>query len=495
MSFYPYLKEALKCIEVIGETVNLKRHGNSYIGLCPFHNDRHPSLSISEKKNIWKCFVCNNGGDAVKFIALSNNIERYEALKLACEKYGLFDNEELNKYIKSNKNENYKANETMKKTMSFAIDYANKLLLKQLKDNKYSDNDIDKALDYLKSRGITEELINKYQIGFIPWNGLFQNWNNYDYEIDELKFYSIGLIDENNKDVFKNRIIFPLKNFKNETVGIIGRDITNKSEAKYLISKNSSIFDKSESYFGNIKNSNEPVYISEGTFDAISVEKYLNKENSISFLGTQISEEQIKFLKYEKQINSVVLIPDNDNAGYKAIDDLSKLLFKNKMSVFVSKINFKNYKDVNEIVSREIGKIKDYEKTFDKNTDSYNSWKAKEYKDYLINKNEGEDLFPIQKIKIAKLILQKINDWSFDPITINSDLKLLEKISEIPQKNLEKEIKALKNKTVFERWKTYNDDLIFENETLKAQLAELEANENKENLKKTYNPKPIIMKF
>lgn len=278
-------------------------------------------------------------------------------------------------------------------------------------------------------------------------------------------------------------------------MGIIGRDITNKSEAKYLISKNSSIFNKSESYFGNIKNPNEPAYITEGTFDAISVEKYLNKENSISFLGTQISEEQIKFLKYEKQINNIVLIPDNDNAGYKAIDDLAKLLFKNKMSVFVSKINFKNYKDVNEVISKEIGNIKDYEKMFDKNANSYNSWKIKEYKNYLINKNEGEDLYPIQKIRIAKWILQKINDWSFDPITINSDLKLLEKISEIPQINLEKEIKALKNKTVFERWKTYNDDLIFENETLKAQLAEIKADENKENLKKTYNPKPIIMKF
>lgn len=495
MSFYPYLKEALKCIEVIGETVNLKRHGNSYIGLCPFHNDRHPSLSISEKKNIWKCFVCNNGGDAVKFIALSNNIERFEALKLACEKYGLVNNEELNKYINSNKNENYKVNEVMKKTMNFAIDYANKLLLKEIKDKQYSESDVDKALDYLKSRGITKELINKYQIGFIPWNGIFQNWNNYDYQNDELKFYESGLIDEKNKDVFKNRIIFPLKNFNDEAVGIIGRDITNQSEAKYLISKNSAIFNKSECYFGNFENSTEPTYITEGTFDAISVAKYLNKENSISFLGTQISEEQTKFLKYEKQVNNVVIIPDNDNAGYKAIDDLSKILFKNKMSVFIAKTNFKKYKDINEIVSKEIDNIKDFEKDFNKKTDSYNSWKIKEYKDYLINKNEGEALYLIQKLRIAKWIIQRINDWSFDPLTINEDLKLLEEVSEIPQNHLEKEIKALNNKTVFERWKAYNDDLIFENETLKAQLAEKQLHEKKENLKKTYYQKAVAMKF
>lgn len=472
MGFYNYLQKNLNVVEVIGNETKLFKEGGNYKCLCPFHNDRHPSLFVSQKKNIWKCFSCNLGGDSIKFIELFKKLNRIDALDYLQRKYSL-DNDELKKYIGKNIDYEFEKKEHLKTVIHSVVSIANSNIA-NLKNNDEFFEEKKKVINYLKLRGIDEEIIKKYQIGYNNKNGLFSfhlaDWNANELISDCIK---VGITNSNRQDIFNGRIIFPIKNFKNQTVGIIGRNIDN-DEPKYLISKNSDIFEKSKSFFGQIQNPNQPLYICEGVFDQITLSEQFNKNNCVSFLGTNISEEQIKFIKYDKNIDAVVIVPDNDEAGLNAVDINAKKLLKNGLSVYVAQ--FENGKDINEAVTKEIGN----DKLVELKEIPYNSWKLKQ-EIFKFEKNENE-LSNAEKTALLKNAIQRINDWAYDGYTISDDIKELSKFKGIEEKMIIKQIRALSENSNYQKWHNFNQKLLFENQALKEMINDLKkSNETLEN--------------
>lgn len=472
MSFYKYLQKNLNVVEIIGNEIKLNKEGNNYKCICPFHDDKHPSLFISEKKNIWKCFSCNVGGDSIRFIELFKKLNRIDALDYLQRKYSL-DNDELKKYIGKNIDYEFDKKEHLKTVIHSVVSIANSNIA-NLKNNDEFFEEKKKVINYLKLRGIDEEIIKKYQIGYNNKNGLF-SFHLADSNTNELinDCIKIGVTNINRQDIFNGRIIFPIKNFKNQTVGIIGRDIDN-DEPKYLISKSSDIFEKSKSFFGEIQNPNQPLYICEGVFDQITLAEQFNKNNCVSFLGTNISEEQIKFIKYDKNINTVVIVPDNDEAGLNAVDVNAQKLLKNGLSVYVTE--FENGKDINEAVTKEIGN----DISVELKEIPYNSWKLKQ-EIFKFEKDENE-LSNAEKTALLKNAIQRINDWAYDGHTIADDIKELSKFTGIEEKMIIKQIRALSENSNYQKWHNFNQKLLFENQALKEIVNDLKkSNETLEN--------------
>lgn len=471
-SFYKYLQKNLNVVQVIGNETKLNKEGNNYKCLCPFHHDRHPSLFVSEKKNIWKCFSCGVGGDSIKFIELFKKLNRIDALDYLQRKYSLEDNE-LKKYIGKNIDYEFEQKERLKTVIHSVVSIANSNI-KNLRNGDQFFEEKREVINYLKNRGINEEMIKKYAIGYSNQNGLF-SFHLSGADANELisDCIKIGITNTKRQDIFNGRIIFPIKNFKNQTVGIIGRNIDNE-EPKYLISKNSNIFEKSKSFFGEIQNLNQPLYICEGPFDQITLSEKFNKNNCVSFLGTNISEEQIKFIKFDQNINTVIIVPDNDKAGLNAVDVNAEKFLKNGLSVYVAQ--FENGKDINEAVTKDIensNKIKLKEV-------SYNAWKLKQEISTL-EKNENE-LSNAEKNTLFKNAVQRINNWAYDGYTIADDIKELSKFTGIEEKMISKQIKALNENSNYQKWHNFNQKLLFENQALKEMINDLKkSNEMIEN--------------
>lgn len=472
MGFYKYLQKNLKVVEVIGNETKLFKEGGNYKCLCPFHDDRHPSLFVSEKKNIWKCFSCGIGGDSIKFIELFKKLNRIDALDYLQRKYSLDDNE-LKKYIGKNIDYEFEKKEHLKAVIHSVVSIVNSNIANLKNDDEFFEEKTE-VINYLKNRGINEEMIKKYEIGYSNKNGLF-SFHKSNQDANELMIdcIKIGVTNINRQDIFNGRIIFPIKNFKNQTVGIIGRNVNN-DEPKYLISRNSDIFEKSKSYFGQIQNPNQPIYICEGPFDQITLSEKFNKNNCVSFLGTNISKEQINFIKYEKSVSTVIIVPDNDETGIKSVDINAEKLLKSGISVYVAE--FENGKDVNEAVTKEIGN----DTSIELKEIPYNSWKLKQEISKL-EKNENE-LSNAEKTALFKNSIKRINDWTYDGYTIADDIKELSKFTGIEEKIIIKQIKALNENSNYQKWHNFNQKLLFENQALKEMINDLKkSNETLEN--------------
>jgi DNA primase len=234
------IKDRLDIVEVVSEYVPLKRSGANYWGLCPFHNDKKPSMSVSPSKGIYKCFSCGAGGDALNFLVKIQNREYKDVILELAEKFGI----ELPKKFAPN---NEKKNE--KKEMIKACAKAAEFYNKQLK----TASDANKAMTALRKRDITDEIIKDFTLGWAP--------NKYDLLYKELSkefkdniLEHAGLIIKSNSgswiDRFKNRIIIPIKNEQGECVAFGARAVDEGQNPKYLNSSDSMIYNKSRLLFG-----------------------------------------------------------------------------------------------------------------------------------------------------------------------------------------------------------------------------------------------------
>ena len=307
---------------------SLKKIGSNYITLCPFHDDKKPSLSISEEKGLYHCFSCKAGGNLITFVKEFKNISSGEAIKDICDFFDIkFEYKEL-----SVKDNTKKVSQLIKLNSIIAKLY-NKVLIEG-KSSKI-------AIEYLKGRGFSKKDIIDNEIGLAP-----ESWDFLVKFIDQKnlnKGYSeeIGLIKkkENNNfyfDFFRNRIIFPIKNRQGSIIAFAGRSLNN-DEPKYLNSKESQIFSKRRILYGTNKFSllkgKKPkfVYIVEGYTDVLMMNK-IGINNVVASMGTSLTNEHAN--EISKLSDKVVLIFDSDEAGLNASFKSIEPLFGNGIDVY-----------------------------------------------------------------------------------------------------------------------------------------------------------------
>ena len=306
------IKDRLDIVDVVSQYVVLKKSGANYWGLCPFHNDKKPSMSVSPSRGIFKCFSCGAGGDALSFLVKIQNREYKDVILELAEKYGI---ELPTKYHSSTDSKN------QKKEMIKACQKAAKFYNVELR----SASDANKAMTYLRGRDITDEIIDRFTLGWAP--------NKYDTLYKELKkefkdeiLEKAGLILKSNSggwiDRFRNRIIIPIQNENGEYVAFGARAVDEGQNPKYLNSSDSLIYNKSKILFGlnsaqDAIKSEDGVIIMEGYFDVISAQAH-GVENAVASCGTALTPDHVKLLSRYTKSRRIFLSFDTDSAGINA---------------------------------------------------------------------------------------------------------------------------------------------------------------------------------
>lgn len=316
--------------ELVSKYVKLDKVGKNYRGLCPFHSEKEPSFYVNPEINVAKCMGCGNGGKPVKFLSLIEKIPLSQALKKLADNIGY----KLN--LKNYENNNIRKDlvNIMEKSLSFY-----RQVLKRAKIG-------DVALEYLKKRGLTDDIIDHFNLGYSPNDGallpkFLENDNINLNETEKVKIIKKG--QNGYFDFLKGRIIFPIYNKFKDLIAFSGRSLKNDDNIKYLNIENSEIFEKGKTLF-NINNLEigKPIYIVEGFFDVISLYK-AGINNAISQMGTSLSDYNCKSLKeYSKEI---IMLYDGDNAGFNAILNNYEILLKNNFIVYVVLLNDLNNLD------------------------------------------------------------------------------------------------------------------------------------------------------
>ena len=307
------IKDRLDIVDVVSQYVPLKKSGANYLGLCPFHDDKKPSMSVSPSRGIYKCFSCGAGGDALSFLVKIQNREYKDVIFELADKYGI----ELPKKFHQASSET----KSQKAEMIKACRKAAKFYNLQLK----SAEDANKAMTYLRGREISDEIIDNFTLGWAPnkFDTLYKELHK-EFKDDILE--KAGLILKSNSggwiDRFRNRIIIPIQNENGEYVAFGARAVDEGQNPKYLNSSDSLIYNKSKILFGlysaedSIK-LEDGVIIMEGYFDVISAQANGIK-NAVASCGTALTPEHVKLLSRYTKSRRIFLSFDTDTAGINA---------------------------------------------------------------------------------------------------------------------------------------------------------------------------------
>ena len=306
----------LSIVEVVSEYLPLTRKGNSYFGVCPFHDDKNPSMSVSDSVKMFNCFSCNTKGNVITFVAKYENISFDQATIKLAERIGL--------KISANTSKEALKQDRLENIMNEAAKFYSFYLKNSEEGNE--------ALKYLYERGISDEIIEKFRIGLAPSlsDGLYQFLIKKGFS--ELDLIELGLVKqgENNKihDIFRIRVMFPLASSNGKIVGFSGRIYTVSNQAKYINSNENVLFHKGEVLY-NMHNAAlfarqlDKIYLFEGFMDVIAAYR-AGVKNGVATMGTALTKEHIaSILSVTKNI---VLCFDGDEAGIKAMRRSAKML-------------------------------------------------------------------------------------------------------------------------------------------------------------------------
>lgn len=311
------VKNKLSVVDVVGESVPLKKAGTTYKGLCPFHGEKTPSFTVTPARDSWKCFGCGEGGDIFSFVMKRDGLTFPEALKVLAAKAGVELDERTSR------------EDAHKKRLRDVLESAIAFYHAVLTGSKTG----EPALDYLRGRGFTDETIAKYQLGYAPggWDTLTRQLAaKRNVRTDELVEVGLAQPRQSSRggvyDRFRERVIFPIRDMNGAAVGLGGRvlvaaaDDASDHGPKYLNSPATPLFDKSRTLYlidrakGPIRKANQAVIV-EGYTDALMAHQ-AGFENVVASLGTALTAGQIAVLtRYGKR---VALAYDVDAAGEKA---------------------------------------------------------------------------------------------------------------------------------------------------------------------------------
>ncbi len=307
--------DAADIVEVVSDFVSLKRRGANYIGLCPFHNERTPSFSVSRSRGICKCFSCGEGGSAVNFIMKIENIGYYDALKYLARKYGI---EVKEHEVSAEEREAENRRESMMAVNTFALEH--------FEHNIHNtENGREIGLSYFKERGINDDMIKHFHLGYAldAPDELLKSALAKGYR--EQVLLDTGLCAKNNREVtydrFKGRVIYPIFSVSGRPIAFGGRTLrSDKKIAKYVNSPESEIYHKSSVLYGlyQAKQSivrKDKCFLVEGYMDVISMCQ-AGITNVVASSGTSLTQGQIRLL--HRFTKNVTVIYDSDAAGIKA---------------------------------------------------------------------------------------------------------------------------------------------------------------------------------
>lgn len=326
-------------VDVVSQYVRLTKKGNSYFGLCPFHNEKTPSFSVTPGKQMYYCFGCGAGGNVFNFIMEYENYTFGEALKHLADRAGV----ELPK-IEYSREVRQKAQE--KAELLEINKQAAQYFYYQLRTEKGQT-----GLDYLKNRGLSEETMRKFGLGYSDraGGGLYRYLKAKGYPDDRLRESGLFNVDERHGmyDKFWNRVIFPIMDVNNRVIGFGGR-VMGDAKPKYLNSPETKIFDKSRNLYGlNIARTTRKKYLilCEGYMDVISMHQ-AGFTNAVASLGTALTSGHASLLKRYTQ--EVLLLYDSDEAGIRAA--LRGIPTLREAGVNSRVVSLKPYKDPDEFI-------------------------------------------------------------------------------------------------------------------------------------------------
>ncbi len=413
-----YLRENNNLKDVISNYVNLKLKGNSYFGLCPFHNEKSPSFSVSDDKQLFHCFGCGASGNVFTFIMMIENYDFVDAVKFLADRVN-YTLEESNVTT----SEEYKKKQKLKDDLL----EIHKISARLFYDILQSDNG-EHGRNYLDDRKMANNIRRKFGIGLVAGKKNVL----YDYLLDKgfnnETILKSGLVIERNGsyfDRFWGRIMFPIFDVQNKIVGFGGRAIQNQ-DPKYLNSPETMLFNKSKILY-NLnyarKASKEELILVEGYMDVISM--YQNGfQNVVATMGTAFNNEHANVLK--RYAKSVIILFDSDEAGVKATLKVIPIL--TGIGIKVKVLTLKEAKDPDEFLNK-YGNVKLAEAL--QNADSYIMFQIKLLKEKYTLDNPQER---VEFIGETVNILKKIDSEFEIEIYINEITKLTG-VSEISIKN------------------------------------------------------------
>jgi len=406
-------------VEVIEESVRLVKSGRNYKACCPFHKEKTASFFVNSEKQIFHCFGCNVGGNAISFLMKMEGLTYPDAIRKLAKKYSI----EIKETGYSDDDKTYKERETIYKILEEAGIFYQKLL---------NENTI--AKNWLKKRGINSETIEKFCIGYAPASSktLYNAAVKKGYSKDIL--YKSGVISTD-KDFFYNRIIFPIFDVTGRIIAFGGRVLDDKTMPKYLNSPETVVYSKSKTLYAlnfagkSIRETNSAVIL-EGYIDVIMCHQY-GINNTIATLGTALTSQHSSILK--RYTDNITVAYDPDAAGRSSSIRSSEILLANDLQVKISQLP--NGKDSDEIlISDGADKLKSIF------SDSIS------YIDFLISeKSKIYDYKSIEgKVDIVKSVLPVIS--KIPNIIVKSEyIKLLSEKLEIKEELLNQELHKIDN--------------------------------------------------
>lgn len=301
-------------LDVVGGFVKLKRRGANYLGLCPFHNEKTPSFTVSPAKEIYKCFGCGKSGNTISFIMEHEKYSYVDALKWLANKYGI-EIEET--FATDEQREQQQAADSLYIINAFAQQYFSRVLFE-------TDEGQDIGLSYLKERGFREEIIHKFQLGYSPEQRDAFTKEALAKQFNKELLLKTGLIANRNdqlQDNYRGRVIFPVHNHSGKVLGFGARILkTNDRAPKYINTPENEIYIKSKILYGSyfarqaIDKADECLLV-EGYTDVISLHQ-AGIENVVASGGTSLTQDQLRLVK--KYTNNLTIVYDGDAAGIKA---------------------------------------------------------------------------------------------------------------------------------------------------------------------------------
>ena len=385
--------EAAKIEEVISDFVTLKKRGANLLGLCPFHNEKTPSFTVSPSKGIYKCFGCGEGGNSVSFLMDKEHYSYPEALRHLARKYNI-------EIVEQAMTEEQAERASEKDSLYIISKYAKDFFTNELWE---SEEGKTIGLNYFKERGYSEEIIKKFELGYSPKSKDALSKKSIKKQYSKESLLKSGLSIEIDKkaliDRFRERVIFPIHSFSGRILGFGGRALNSNAKAKYQNSPESLIYNKSKILYGiffakNAISKNDNCFIVEGYTDVISLHQK-GVENVVSASGTALSIDQIKLIS--RFTNNISILFDGDSAGIKASFRSVDLILKEGMNVKV--IPFPENEDPDSFAKQNTSE--DLKTFLEKNAIDFITYKTK-----ILNAESEED--PIKRVAIIKEIIRSI---------------------------------------------------------------------------------------
>jgi DNA primase len=318
------IRQAIDVVELIGDSIALRRQGRNFVGLCPWHDDSRPSLQVNPERQSWKCWVCNDGGDVFSFVMKKEKVEFAEALRMLADRAGveLSPRGQPTTVIPGSSDDK----KTLYEAMEWAVGQFHQCLLQS--------GEAKPARDYLQQRSISDESIHRYQLGFSPpgWQWIIDRAKATKFSMEVLE--AVGLVMKSSNsgrwyDQFRGRVVFPIRDAEHRAIAVGGRilpALADERSPKYINSPETRLYSKRENLYGFDlakdaigKTPDGTVVVMEGYTDVVIARQY-GLDNVVAVLGTALTDRHIRLLR--RFVSRITLVLDGDQAGMRRANEI-----------------------------------------------------------------------------------------------------------------------------------------------------------------------------